>query len=128
MAGRSVQQSPAFAALSVGGVRVFHVILDQVGHDGAAMSLRQLMDLSGLCRSSVRIGIKQCELVEFVSVTMGHRRINTFTLSDGWKSLDADEAARRVKLARSPMPPRQRVSPRPVPQVQAPGERSSHAF
>lgn len=40
MAGRSVQQSAAYAALSVVGKRVLHD-REQVGHDGAAISLDQ---------------------------------------------------------------------------------------
>ena len=40
----------------------------------------------------------------FVKIEGGGRRINTFTLIDGWKSLDAVEAARRMALAKLPKP------------------------
>jgi hypothetical protein len=123
MADRSeVLQSATYAALSVGGKRVLKVILDHVGHDAAAISLAQFMERGMCCRSTARIGIKQCELVDFVTVSMGHRRVNVFRRSDGWRGLDADEAKRRVRLARLPMPPRASSVPS-KPQVKAPVER-----
>jgi hypothetical protein len=90
MAGRSeAQKSPAFAALSVGGQRVLKVI-EQAGRDGVAISLDQFMERADLCRSSVRRGIRQCELVGFVTVSIGARRCSVFALADGWRRLDAD--------------------------------------
>ena len=117
MADRSVKLSAAYEALSVGGKRVLHVIEEEVGHDGSAISLREFMR-RGMCRATARIGIKQCELVGFVNVTMGHRRVNVFRLAAGWRGLDMDEAKRRVAQARFPMPPRpSSVPPKPATQV-----------
>jgi hypothetical protein len=119
MAGRSeVQRSAADAALCVGGQRVLKVIEEEVRGGGSAITLDQLMDRADLCRSSVRRGIRQCELVGFIAVAMGPRRVNLFKLSDGWKSLDAAEAKRRMKLAKEPTPPRQiSAPPKPVRQA-----------
>ena len=112
MAGRSeVRKSPAFEALSVGGKRALKVIEEEVRGGGSAITLDELMDRADLCRSSVRRGIRQCELVGFIAVAMGPRRVNLFKLSDGWKSLDAAEAKRRMKLAKEPTPPRQSSAP-----------------
>jgi hypothetical protein len=38
----------------------------------------------------------------FVTVRKGRRTINVFSRADGWRDLAADEAARRVALARLP--------------------------
>ena len=121
MAGRSeVLRSAAYEALSVGGQRVFHVI-ERAGRDGAAISLPEFMERGGMCRSTARLGIKQCVALEFVVIGMGPRRVNTFARADGWRALDAREAKRRVAQARLPMP-RQSVPPKPVPQVKVPVE------
>ena len=66
MADRSeVQKSAAYAALSVGGKRVLHVLEQEVGHDGVAISLGCFME-RGMCRAAARYGIKQVELLGFV--------------------------------------------------------------
>ena len=63
MADRSeVQKSAAYAALSVGGKRVLHVLEQEVGHDGVAISLGCFME-RGMCRAAARYGIKQVELL-----------------------------------------------------------------
>jgi hypothetical protein len=112
MAGREVQRSAAYRALSDGGQRVLKVIEDEVRRGGSAISLDTLMDATGLCRSSVRRGIRQCELVEFIAVSMGPRHNNLFKLADGWRNVDkADEAKRRIKQAKLPTPPRQISAP-----------------
>jgi hypothetical protein len=57
MAGRSeVQKSPAYAALSVGGKRVFHVILERSGSGGSDQGRERLAsspDLASSCRCSM---------------------------------------------------------------------------
>ena len=119
MAGRSqVQRSAAYLALSDGGGRVLDAVEQLAGRGAVAITLEQLMELTDLCRSSVRRGVRQCEALGFIAVTMGPRRTSQFQLSDGWKSLDADGAARLVKQARLPTPPRARTAP-PKPVRQA---------
>jgi hypothetical protein len=123
MAGRShVLRSPAYLALSASGKKVLNLIEQEIGHGCAAISLDQFMD-TGMCRSAARYGIKQCEALGFVAITTGARRVSLFKLTDGWRALGADEAARRIKQARLPTPPRaSRVPPKPVRQVKAPVE------
>jgi hypothetical protein len=111
MAGRAVERSPAFAALSVGGQRVLKVIEQQAGRGVVAISLDDLMDRADLCRSSVRRGIRQCEALGFVVVAMGARRCSVFKLADDWRSVDEVEAKRRIAQARLPTPPRQTSAP-----------------
>jgi hypothetical protein len=97
--------------------------LEQAGR-GVAISLDKFMEQCDLCRSAVRYGIKQCELLGFAVITIGPRRVSQFRLAEGWRGLDADEAKRRVRLARLPTPPRaSSVPPKPVRQVKAPVER-----
>jgi hypothetical protein len=122
MADRSVQQSAAYEALSVGGKRVLQVIEDEVGNDGSAISLGRFME-RGMCRAAARYGIKQVEALGFAVIGMGPRRVNVFRLADGWRALDAHEAKRRVKLARLAMPQRQSAPPKPVTQFKVPVER-----
>jgi hypothetical protein len=69
MADRSeVEASAAWARLAESGKRVFHEI-EAMG--GGAISLDQLMDATGHCRSAVRHGVRQCEVLGFISVTNG---------------------------------------------------------
>jgi hypothetical protein len=120
MAGRSeLQKSPAFAALSDSGKRVLQVI-EQAGRGAVAISLEQFMD-ADMRRSAARYGIRQCEELGLIAVTMGPRRVNQFALADGWRDLEtAGEAARLVKLARLPTPPRaSSAPPRAVKQAKA---------
>ena len=64
MAGRSeLQKSPAFAALCVGGKQVLKVVEDEVRRGGSAISIDGFMERADLCRSSVRRGIRQCEVL-----------------------------------------------------------------
>lgn len=115
MAGRAVERSAAFAALSVGGRKVLKVIEEEVRRGAVALSLDDLMGESGLCRSAVRYGVKQAQLLGFIAISVGHRRVNQFALSDHWRELDEDEAKRLVAKARSPTPQRPRtVPPKPV--------------
>jgi hypothetical protein len=121
MVGRpEAQRSAAYGALSVGGKLVLKVIEDDVRRGSGAITLDRLMEQRDLCRSSVRRGIRQCEALGFVSVSMGFRRVGQFQLSDRWRALDADEAARLVKLAKSKTPPRATSAPpKPVRPVKA---------
>jgi hypothetical protein len=92
MAGRSeLQKSPAYWAMSDGGRRVLDAVEQLAGRGAVAITLEQLMELTDLCRSSVRLGVRQCEALNFIVVAMGPRRTCQFQLSDGWKSLDGNE-------------------------------------
>jgi hypothetical protein len=125
MAGRpEVLRSAAYAVLSASGKQVVKVIEEEVRRGAVAITLDELMDRADLCRSSVRRGVRQCEVLGFVSVTMGFRRVGQFQLSDGGRAIDANEAERLAKQARLPTPPRaSNVPPKPVRQVKAPVER-----
>jgi len=118
-----VLQSAAYAALKPSGKRALHVIEDALSRsgDGVAISLNQFLAL-GLCPTAARYGVKQCERVGLVTVNTGPRRVHVFMMADGWKSISADEAARRMALARQPMqrakpvkPPKLVKVPKPVP-------------
>jgi hypothetical protein len=112
MAGRSeLQKSAAYWALSNGGRKVLHAVEQQAGRGAVAITFEQLMEESGLCRSSVRYGVKQAQLLGFIAVSMGPRRTNEFKLTDGWRGLSADEAKRRVAQARLPTPSRESSAP-----------------
>ena len=67
--------------------------------------LGRLIEVSGLCRASARFGAKQAESALPGNDHRSRRSVGVFRLADGWRGLDVD-AARRVKLARAPMPPR----------------------
>jgi hypothetical protein len=124
MADRSeLQKSEAYRALSEGGRRVLDAVEQLAGRGAVAITFQQLMELTDLCRSSVRRGVRQCEALNFIVVALGPRRTSQFQLTDGWKSLDADEAARLVKQARWPTPPRPRSAPpKPVRHAKVPVE------
>jgi hypothetical protein len=89
MADRSeVQKSAVYAALSVGGKRVLHVLEQEVGHDGVAISLGCFME-RGMCRAAARYGIKQVELLGFVMLK-------------AYLGADRADDARRLLIVRRP--------------------------
>jgi hypothetical protein len=129
MAGRpEMLRSAAYAALKPSGRRVLGVVenvLSRTGN-GTAISLGQFTAL-GLCRTAARYGIRQCERVGLIKVEVGPRQVHVFSFRDGWKTVDADEAARRMALAhqrpsrrarintvREPVEPPQPVEVKPV--------------
>ena len=114
MADRSeVLQSAAYAALSLGGKRVLHVIEEEVAAhgNGVVIPLDEFM-ARGMCRTAAQFGIRQCECLGLIKVEIGPRRVNVFRLCDDWRALDKVEAKRLVRLARGPTP--QRASSKPV--------------
>lgn len=100
--------SSAYLALTPGGKRVLDVISREIERNGAArISRRVFHQTHGISRSAVGFGLKQLALCGFVVVSEeGWQRANVYHLDDGWRSLDADEAKRLVKLAHEPKPPR----------------------
>ena len=115
-----LQASPAFAALKPSGKRVLRVIERECGGGAAAISLARFME-SGMGRHAAYYGVKQCERLGFVSVSVftGPHRANVFTPVDHWRNIDAVEAKRRMAHARQPKPPRvarptRRARPLPV--------------
>jgi hypothetical protein len=121
MADRDVEGSAAYGALSDSGKAVLHVIERRAGHGVVAISLEAIGDATDLSRSAIRHGIRRAEALGFISVTLGPRHNNQFQISDGWRDVEtADEAARRMKLAKEPTPPRPASAPpKPVRQVKA---------
>lgn len=128
-AGPYLLHSAAYRALTDSGKRVLSIIenvLSRTGN-GTAISLGQFTAL-GLCRTAARYGVRQCERLGFVTVEVGPRQVHVFSMADGWKSIDADEAERRMALAHQPPARRARIStarvepPKPV-RVPKPVER-----
>jgi hypothetical protein len=64
------------------------------------------------------------DLLDFVAISMGPRRVSALQFMYGWRGLHADEAKRRVAQARLTTPPRASSAlPKPVRQVKATVER-----
>ena len=80
---------------------------------------------SKMTQASPCKAVKQLVALGFVTVE-ADKRPNTFTLCDKWQSIDADEAKRRMALARQPKPqrpsskPPKPVKPEPKPMTVAP--------
>ena len=102
-----VRQSPAYLAMTPAGRRVLDFIEREVerGGDNVPISLTTFTSDGGMCRAAARYGIKQCERLGFISIGVGARYSNTFTLTDEWRTVDAVEARRQVQLAKLPKPP-----------------------
>ena len=96
------EHSAAYAAMTLAGRRVLPFVEHQIEQhgDGIALSLSDLMAHGGGCRSAIRYGVRQLQQLGFVTIGQGPRRVHVFSLAGGWRSLDADEAARRVATAR----------------------------
>ena len=70
---------------------------------------------AGMCKAATSFGVKHCERLFFVSINVhaGPHRTNVFAFTDGWRTVDAVEATRRIQLAKLPKPQRAAV-PKPV--------------
>ena len=100
------ESSPAYAAMTPCGRACLRLIEGEIErHGGTASISRVAIERTGVSRASVNFGLKQIVQCGFVTISVGRRHINTFRLADDWKSLDADEAKRRVALAKLPKPP-----------------------
>jgi len=124
-----VMQSPAYLAMTPSGKRVLHIIEGMTSRNGGepvALShsyfVARKMTQASSCKA-----VKQLVALGFVTVE-ADKRPNTFTLCDNWQSIDADEAKRRMALARQPKPQRpsskppkpKPVKPEPKPMTVAP--------
>jgi hypothetical protein len=110
------EHSAAYAAMTPCGKTCLHLIEGEIErHGGTASISRVAIERTGVSRASVNFGLKQIVQCGFMTISVGRRHINTFRLADDWKSLDADEAKRRVALAKLPKPPVARaLPPKPV--------------
>jgi hypothetical protein len=115
-AAMEMLRSPAYSALNQSGRRVLGIIENELskGGDGVAISLSEMVARTGLCRTSARYGIRQVERLGFVVILVAERRTHWFAMSDGWKSLDADEAGRLMALADQRPVRRVRIGTKPV--------------
>ena len=124
-----VMQSPAYLAMTPSGKRVLHIIEGMTSRNGGepvALSHSYFM-ASKMTQASPCKAVKQLVALGFVTVE-ADKRPNTFTLCDNWQSIDADEAKRRMALARQPKPQRpsskppkpKPVKPEPKPMTVAP--------
>jgi hypothetical protein len=66
---------------------------------------------------AARNGVRQVRALGFVTVTAGRRRVRLFSLTDQWRAINAEEAARRVMLTRQPQ---HASSPTPTPTAKPP--------
>ena len=107
-------QSPAYLAMTPVGQRVLRLIEDTINRSGGSAVTLPRSSFGGN-KGSISFGIKQCERLGFVSIGIGLRRANAFSPLDDWRTVDADEAARRVQLAKLPQPPRPSRAVRPKP-------------
>ena len=114
-------QSPAYLATTPVGRRVLRLIEDTINRsDVSAVTLSR--SSFGGHRGSISFGIKQCERLGFVSIGIGLRRANAFSLLDDWRAVDAARRrggcswqscrSRRDRHARCPRSRRSRSSHR----------------
>ena len=85
-------QSPAYLAITPVGWRVLRLIEDTINRSGGSAVTLTRSSFGGH-RGSISFGIKQCERLGFVSIGIGLRRANAFSLLDEWRAVDADEGA-----------------------------------
>jgi hypothetical protein len=110
--------SAAYAAMTRSGRRVLHLIEGEVERGGgtASISLYDFDRRFGCSRRATCFALKQLALLGFVvAIGTGARRVNTFTLIDGWRAVHAVEAKRLVELARLPKPQRAALPKLPKP-------------
>ena len=107
-----VMQSPAYLAMTPSGKRVLHIIEGMTSRNsGEPVALSHSYFVARkMTQASSCKAVKQLVALGFVTVE-ADKRPNTFTLCDNWQSIDADEAKRRMALARQPKP--QRPSSKP---------------
>ena len=102
-----VLTSPAYQTLSPSGKRMLHLIVGVTERNGGEpVSLSHGWFEAKMTRASSTKAVKQLRALGFVTVETGERGTNTFALCDGWRKVNAEEAQRRVALARLPTPQR----------------------
>ena len=104
---RDMLASPAYAALSPTGRRVLALIEREVTRNGgvAAISYSNIKRSCGVIHGTCGFALRQVRLLGFFSVELEAappRRVNTFTPSTRWQSIDAVEAHRLAVEARLP--------------------------
>jgi hypothetical protein len=109
-----VLTSPAYQTLSPSSKRVLHLIIGETERNGGEpVSLSHDWFEAKMARGSSIKAVKQLRALGFVTVETGKRGTNTFAFCDGWREVNAEEAQRRVALARLPTPQRP-AAPKPV--------------
>jgi hypothetical protein len=89
------RESPAYRVLSSGGVRALAVIEAQIrGRDCCKISREEFGRLDSLSRSAMSFAVAQLTVLGFVTVEVGPRNCHIFRLSEVWRTVDADQAAR----------------------------------
>jgi hypothetical protein len=100
--------SPAYRALSPSARTVLGFIDRQVERGGgvATISYSDIEFLCGVTHGNCGFALRQVRLLGFVNVELAFarsRHVNTFTMADGWRNLDGDEAHRLAVRARLPL-------------------------
>jgi hypothetical protein len=99
--------SAAYAALSKTARRMLGVIQKAIGKDGsAAISFTDFMFTHRIGRPSISKGLKQLDALGMIEIARGPRAGNVFRLSNRWRAINADEAARLAREARTVLPQR----------------------
>jgi hypothetical protein len=100
------RSSAAYAALSEAGRKVLEAVEREVARGGgvAVISFNDLLRRIDLSRGAAANGLKQVELLGFVSDDIGPRPafIRTLKLVDKWRDIDADNAHRLRLKSRLP--------------------------
>ncbi len=104
-----VLQSPAYAALPPNARRVFAAIARSIGDSRTvSVSYHSLRFGRGIEPKRVSPALRLLDHLGLIDIQVGPRLVNTFRLSDRWRSIDTVEAARLSALAREPKPPKVR--------------------
>ena len=110
------RESAAYGALSEAGRAVLTTVEREVQRGGgvAVISFNDFVRRCDLSRSACAAGLRQTELLGFISMELGPRPkfIRTMKLVDKWRDIDADEAE-RLQL-KSRLPKEQPATPQPV--------------
>jgi DNA-binding MarR family transcriptional regulator len=113
-----MSESPAHKALSRGGARILDEIAGEIERDSSGAAVLSFNDLAARCnltRIAVRVAVKRLVALGFIKIGFGPRRISVFRLTNGWRAIDTDMAARLVREARAVklLRPERLTAPRP---------------
>ena len=113
--------SPAYAALTKSTRKVLGAIEAAIGDKAsAAVTYSDLMFTHHIGRPSISKGLKALDALGMIDIEPGPRAGNVFRLSNRWRTINANEAARLSREARKLLPQRRherrRVPVQPPPQ------------
>lgn len=101
-----MDRAELLAALPRAAQRLFEAVERTISDGGGPVGLSydDFTGTHGVDRKSLPPSLRMLRSVGLVEVEIGARGIGVYSISDCWRSIDAEQAARLIEVARQPQP------------------------